>query len=200
MGEIMKRKITHRALLIGLLCVILAAGPGVQAQTQQARQVTLIQDMAPVGISFGQTVRYTVAFILKQPRGSNPNDPNPQGHEFEPTSIRVRLVAADGSVIAEKEATAVGAGQFQSFDFNRDQIRLPEELGTGRLQARLEVTLRGTSVTIIDRPGVPASDSALKTFVDAVEIIDNATGRTTVSKGGGFNWIILNDSPGKEIF
>ncbi|MBA3713631.1 MAG: hypothetical protein H0W76_14450 [Pyrinomonadaceae bacterium] len=68
------------------------------------------------GLARGQTLRYTWA---------NLSDPDPQQREFEPLHIRVRLLAADGSVLAQQEAAAVGAGQFQSFDFHRDQINLP---------------------------------------------------------------------------
>src|SRR5262249_13568723 len=133
----------------------------------------------------GQTLRYTWA---------NLNDPDPQKSEFEPLRIQVRLLAADGSVIAQNEAAAVGAGQFQSFDFNRDQINFPGEPVTGRLQARLEATVTGihraTDITL--KRGV------IGTFDDTVEVIDNSSGRTTVSLGGGMNKLILDDSSGNE--
>ena len=141
--------------------------------------------MAPVGLTFGQTLRYTWA---------NLSDPDPRKREFEPSSIRVRLVAADGSVIAQKEAAAVAVGQSQSFDFNRDQINVPDSGGTGRLQARLEATLSGTMWSWIVR----INPEVIETFDVAVEVIDNSSGRTTVIKGRGFSGIVLTDSPGKE--
>ena len=112
----------------------------------------------------GQTLRYTWA---------NLNDPDPQKREFEPLLIKVKLFAADGNVIAQAEAPAVDAGKFQSFDFNRDQINLPGEPGTGRLQVRLEVTVFGRieAVTVKQR--------VVESFDDAAEVIDTLTGRTT---------------------
>jgi hypothetical protein len=180
-------RLTALVLLALCLTQLPAGAQGAQAQTQQTRQVTIIQDMAPVGLTFGQTLRYTWA---------NLSDPDPQKREFEPSSIRVRLLAADGSVIAQKEAAAVPVGQSQSFDFNRDQINVPDgSPGTGRLQARLEATVSGPMWSWIVRinPGV------IETFDVAVEVINNSSGRTTVIKGGGANGIILNDSPGKEF-
>lgn len=165
----MNHKITHCTLLIGLLVLISLAGSGAQAQ-DQTRQVTVIQDMAPVGLIYGQTLRYTRAFITRPPHN----------REFEPLRIRVRLLDADGSVIAQEEAAAVGAGQFQSFDFNRDLISLPGEPGTGRLQTRLEATL----VVIQSRTGSVLEQSILQTFANAVEVIDNSSGRSTVRFSG----------------
>jgi hypothetical protein len=137
------------------------------------------------GLARGQKLRYTWA---------NLNDPDPLKCEFEPLRIRVKLLAADGSVIAQAEAAAVGAGQFQSFDFNRDLISLPGEAGTGRLQARLEVTVSGihriTDITL--KRGV------IGTFEDTVEVIDTLTGGTTVGFSGGMNKLILDDSLGNE--
>ena len=131
--------------------------------------LALYQDIfIPIGLAPGQTLRYTWA---------NLNDPDPQKREFETLSIQVRLLAADGSVIAQKEAETVGVGQFQSFDFNRDQINLPGEAGTGRLQARLEVTVFGR----VKYPNLVLKQGISGTFEDGAEIFDTLTGRTTVS-------------------
>jgi hypothetical protein len=181
----MNRKITRYTWLIGLLGIVSLVDAGAQAETQQTRQVTVIQDMAPVGLTFGQTLRYT--FLPAERRSSN------QG--FGPWEVTLaRVLDADGSVLAEKEAPAVAAGQFQSFDFDRDQINAPGEPGTGRLQARLEVTL----LTLWPRTGSEPQQSILETFADAAEVIDNFSGRTTVSFSGGMNKIILDDSSGAE--
>ena len=178
-------RLTALVLLALCLMQLPARAQGAQAQTQPTRQVTVIQDMAPVGLTFGQTLRYTWA---------NLSDPDPRKREFEPSSIRVRLLAADGSVIAQKEAAAVAVGQSQSFDFNRDQINVPDSHGTGRLQARLEATVSGLTWSWIVRITL----RVIETFDVAVEIIDNSSGRTTVIKGGGVNGVVLDDSPDKE--
>lgn len=137
------------------------------------------------GLARGQTLRYTWA---------NLNDPDPQKRRFEPLRIRVRLLTTNGSVIAQTEAATVDAGQFQSFDFNRDQISLPGEEPTGRLQTTLEATVSGNTKygEIILKQGI------LETFDDTMEVIDNSGGRTTVGLGGGANGVILDDSPGNE--
>jgi hypothetical protein len=88
------------------------------------------------GLARGQTLRYTWA---------NLNDPETRKREFEPVSIRVRLLTGNGSLIAEQEVPTVGAGKFQFFDFNRDSISLPGESPTGRLQTLLEATVTGNT-------------------------------------------------------
>ena len=137
------------------------------------------------GLSRGQTLRYTWA---------NSNDPDPRNRKLEPSRIRVRLLAPDRTVIAQTESPAVDPGQFQSFDFNRDEINLPGEDPTGRLQTLLEATVIGQ----LKFHHVILKQGILDTFDDAMEIIDNGGGRTTVGSGGGVNGLILNDSPGKE--
>lgn len=102
--------------------------------------------------------------------------PDPQQREFEPLRIEVKLLAADGSVIAQAEAPAVGAGQFQSFDFHRDVLPPTGEPGTGRLQVRLEAT-----VELRRRNLVTTLSMDVGRFAGAVEVIDTLTGRTTVS-------------------
>jgi hypothetical protein len=136
------------------------------------------------GLAPGQTLRYTWA---------NQNDPDPEDREIEPLRIRVRLLAADRSVISQAEAAAVGVGQSQSFDFNRDAISLPGEDPTGRLQTVLEATVSGSKFRdIVLKQGI------IESFDDTLEVVDNLTGRTTVSLGHGANELSLDDTPGKE--
>jgi len=106
----------------------------------------------------------------------------------------VKVFDASGNLIAQSADLVVAPGEFRYFDLNRDALPLPGEPGTGRLQVRLEVTVVGTH---------RATDITLKrgvigAFDDAVEIIDNSSGRTTVSPDGGVNAIVLNDTHGKE--
>lgn len=150
--------------------VAIVMGAAINAGAVQSSGAhVLYQDIfIPVGLAPGQTLLYTWANI---------NDPDPEKREFEPLRILVRLLAADGSVIAQTEAAAVGAGHSQSFYFDRDRISLPGEAGTGRVQARLEVTVTGrtTRSDTIPEPVI------LESFADAVEVIDNSSGKTTVN-------------------
>jgi hypothetical protein len=136
------------------------------------------------GLARGQTLRYTWA---------NQNNPDPAEREIEPLRIRVRLLSPDRSVIAQTEAPAVGVGEFQYFDFNRDEISLPGEVLTGRLQTLLEATVSGVKYRhLILKNGI------VETFDDTIEVFDNFVGGTTVGYGRGVNQIVLDDSPGTE--
>jgi hypothetical protein len=132
------------------------------------------------GFAQGETLRYTWA---------NLNDPDPQKRVFEPLRILVKLLNADGSVVAQDEAAAVGAGRFQVFDFD-----VPGERGIRRGQWILDVTVTGET----RYPHVILKQRILETFADALGVIDNSSGRTTVTFSGGRNGIILDDSSGND--
>lgn len=175
-----------------LTMVTVSAGhPQARAQEGPTEEITFVY--GSLGIIPGQTARYSWAFITRMPRSSNLNDTGP---EFEPLRVEARLLGADGSVIAQAEATALSPGQIQSLDFNRGRINVPGEPGTGRLQAQLEVAVtvrRGTWIT-----DTTFEQQFINSFVDVLEIIDDTSGRTTVAKGGGKNALLLDDTPGNE--
>lgn len=122
-----------------------------------------------VGLTRGQTLRYTWV---------NLDDPL-QTREFELLGIQVKVLGANGVVIAQAESPVTNARASQSFDFIRDAISLPGEPGTGRLQLRLEVAVKFATA-----PGGELFDieqQILGAFDDQAEVIDTLTGRTTVS-------------------
>lgn len=170
--------------------IVLATGIGaaiccpdsVAAQTQ-ARQISIVQEMAPVGLAPGQTLRYTWANLAT---------PDALEH-FEPLRVVVRLLADDGSLIAQDAAAAVGAGRFQVFDFSRGAIGGTGDAATARLQLTVETTVvgRGNYNDIVLKPGVADLD-------DGVEIIDEVTGATVVAIGRGYNELSMDDTAGKE--
>jgi len=147
-----------------------------------------------MGIIRGQTLRYSWSLITTMPRSGNLNDTEPQ---VEPLRVQARLLGSDGSSIAQAETTTISAGQIQSLDFSRGRINVPGELDTGRLQARLEVEVTVRRPTWIT--DITFERAFNQSFVDVLEIIDDASGRTTVAKGGGKNALLLDDSPGKEF-
>ena len=81
----------------------------------------------------------------------------------------MRLLADDGSLIAQDAAAAVGAGRLQVFDFSRGAIGGAGDAATARLQLTVETTVvgRGNYNDIVLKPGVADLD-------DGVEIIDEA--------------------------
>lgn len=114
-----------------------------------------------VGLIPGQTLRVSVA---------NPNVAAPAVGQGESIRAQVQLYDARGNLIAQSAEMTIPAGQFHSFDFNRNAIPLAGELGTGRVQTRAQVRYR--PFQLLDRTraiGHPAS----------IELIDNSTGRTT---------------------
>lgn len=178
------RRIFSIALAVSALLTLCFVRQQVHADDRPKESITFVYGQ--LGIVRDQTLRYTWA---------NLNESDPSGRDFELLRILVRLRGADGSVLAEQEAMAVGVGHSQSFDFDRNQINARGEPGTERLQLGLEVSL----VVVQSRTGSVLQQSILKSFADAIEVFDNSTGRTTVSLGGGVNGIIANDSSGREF-
>ncbi|MCI0390285.1 MAG: hypothetical protein MOB07_16165 [Acidobacteria bacterium] len=119
------------------------------------------------GLARGQTVRYNWLYVLTRPT---------RNRNFEPLRVRVRLLGVAGSVIAQTEVAVVGSNQSITIDFNRDEIDLPGEDSTGRLQTILETTVMGQAKS----GDVLLKQDILESFIDSVEIIDNSSGRTTV--------------------
>jgi hypothetical protein len=154
------------------------------AQTQGARQVTIVQEMAPVGLASGQTLRYSWA---------NRTDADARA-VFEPLHIVVSLLAADGDVLAQQEADAVDPGHVQFFDFGRSSIVRRGPTATDQLQVRVHTKLLGRSkwAPIALKPGKTAI------YSDGLELIDDATGVTVASMGTGFNELSMDDTAGKE--
>jgi hypothetical protein len=173
------------------LLTVCAVHPG--ARADEGPTETIKFEFGSLGIVRGQTLRYSWSLITTMPRSGNLNDTEPQ---FEPFRVQARLLASDGSAIAQAETTTISYGQIQSLDFNRGRINVPGELGTDRLQAVLEVEVtirRGSWIT-----DTSFERAFIKSFVDVVEIIDDASGRTTTALGGGKNALSLDDSPGNE--
>ena len=92
--------------------------------------------------------------------------------ELEPLRIEARLVAGRWERDRADRGRRRGGRRFQSFDFNRDQINLPGEPGTGRLQVRLEVT-----VMVIEANRFKNLTFRMA-FDDAAEVIDTLTGQS----------------------
>jgi hypothetical protein len=120
----------------------------------------------PLGFVRGQTMRISVV---------NPDHLQPQapdGRKFK-MLVAPLILNAHGDVIAAGDEITLDPGEFHSFDFDRDEIALQGEQGTGRLQVHSQIRFRFFSIverTRITPDEVPAS----------LELIDNSTGSTTV--------------------
>jgi len=181
-ANVVLRSFRCLSLALAAIFVGVVATLRVDAQAEQTRQITIVQDLAPIGVAFGQTLRYTWANTT----------PDTETRVFEPLRVAARLLASDGEVLAQASAAAVGAGEFQSFDFARAALEASGDPSTGRLQMRVEVTIIGQTkyLDIVLKRG--------RLFHSAVEVIDDVTGDTSVSMGGGFNELSLEDTAGKE--
>ena len=163
---------------------LILASARVTAQTEPTRQVTIIQEMAPVGLAPGQTLRYSWA---------NRTDADARAM-FEPLRIVVSLLAADGAVLAQDEAATVESGHVQFFDFRRSSIPRQGVAATDQLQVRVHTKLIGRS------KWAPIELKRGKTAIysDGLELIDDATGVTVAGIAGGYNELSMDDTAGKE--
>jgi hypothetical protein len=118
---------------------------------------------APVGIARGQTVRLT-AFNSTEPRAGS------DGRKYK-MLVAALIEDSAGNVLAESDEVLLSSGEFHTFDFNRSDLLLAGEPGTGRLQARALVRYRFLVVGAT-QPGIDSHT--------ALELVDNGNGRTLI--------------------
>jgi hypothetical protein len=169
--------------VVAAMMALDASGSASQEPATQTRQISMVQEMSSVGLAFGQTLRYTWANLT--PAATEELD-------LELLRLTVRLLADDGSVLAQHSAPAVSPGQFQFVDFHRAQLAPAGDPSTGRVSLRVEVAVVGLSKW---------GDIELKrgrVFFGAVDVIDDPTGGTSAHKGAGMNELSMDDTAGKE--
>jgi hypothetical protein len=88
--------------------------------------------------------------------------------------VRVKIFDAESNLIAQSPDLLIPPGDSRSFRVDRDALPVPGEARTQRLQVRAHIeaiTDDSSTIPIQTRSGLIAS----------VEVVDNSTGRTTVS-------------------
>jgi hypothetical protein len=115
--------VNRLAALLLLTCCFFQLPSAAQSPVQ-ANERTKVGTSVPLGLARGEMLRFT-AF--------NPGSPDEGG---EPIRMQMKLYDAHGSVIAESAEVVIPPGEFRFVDFNRDDLPLAGEPGTGRLQVR----------------------------------------------------------------
>src|SRR5262245_19738006 len=108
----MKHKFTSGYTLILMLGTFVLLTIQAHAQTEQTRQTSVIQDLAPVGLAYGQTLRISVANPLP------PAAPGEDGRKYK-MLVAPLILDAPGRVIARSDEITLDPGEFHSFNFNR---------------------------------------------------------------------------------
>jgi hypothetical protein len=111
----------------------------------------------------------TVGFVYGQTLRVNALDPDEARLSGDLLRVRVRLADAQGNLIAQSAEVIIPAGEFHSFDFNRNEIPLRGEPGTGRLQVAWSVV----AFTLASSP---------RPFPISIEVVENTTGLSSTSK------------------
>jgi hypothetical protein len=155
--------------LIVLLIATLGSTQRTAAQSEQARQITIIQAMAPIGLAFGQSLRINVRNSVKP---SSQQD----GRRFK-MLVAPLIVDLNGSVIAQTDQITLLPNESHTFEFKRDALPLTGEPGTGRLQVVIQRTF-----TVRNVGNVP---DLMELAPFSWEIVDDSTGKTTVGYLGG---------------
>jgi hypothetical protein len=110
-----------------------------------------------IGLTYGQTLRFSAL------------NPDQAGQLNAAIRVRVRLSDTSGNLIAQSDAIIIPPGEFHSFDFNRDDLRLSGDAGTGRLQVVWGVE-------------GPTPGNLPNRFLASIEPVDNSTGLSPTSR------------------
>jgi len=127
----------------------------IQPQVRAQEQVSLVFHSISWGMVRGQTARFTVF---------NPNEPSER--ERREVFVQVTLLDARGGAIAQSDEIAIPPGAFRSVDFKRDDL----PVSGGRAQTRAQVRYKTFSIV---------ARTQLTVWPTSIELIDDATGRTT---------------------
>jgi hypothetical protein len=111
------------------------------------------------GLARGQVLRLTA---------SNGNEPGTRGGS-EPAHAVATLYDAHGNTIAESVEVEIHAGEFRSIDFDREELQLAGEPGTGRVQVRAQIRYLFSEIVEAEQFSPPS-----------IEVIDKTSGMTTV--------------------
>ena len=118
-----------------------------------------------LGIARGQTLRVTAFNGMPAAVG------DPKGGGLR-VLVAPLIFDHDGNLLAEADEIAVEPGESHSFDFNRDDLELAGDPGTGRLQVRGEIRYR--LFALVDRTRMAWSSVSA-----SLEIMDGTTGETS---------------------
>ena len=106
-----------------------AVASGSAASQNNLKQIGLFSP--PIGFVHGETLRISVV---------NPNSPDII--IGTPINAHVKVFDAAGRPLAESEEAVLPPGKIHNFDFNRDDLQVAGEPGTGRLEVRAEIHYR----------------------------------------------------------
>jgi hypothetical protein len=176
-GEEMKTRSTITKLIALTVAVAAMAVIGSICWTTEAQHTRLIfaTDQGIYGFVPGQTARFSVANLSAPEQGGGP------------VRAQVKLYDAQGNVLAQSEEVELRPGQFRTFDFNRDDLLVAGEPGTGRLQVRPGIGILKSRDGGSTWPNnIPAS----------MELVDNRTG-ATIQMSPTLVWKLRNsNTPG----
>jgi hypothetical protein len=130
-----------------------------------------------VGLARGQTLRVTVPDSIQANQDGRAATRGTARSDVQRSRVSLVVVTFNGqtTTVAQTDEIEIPAGGSHSFDFKRDDINLPGEPVTGRLELRIEVRSLWRSG---GRAQIKESGAGL--FLPIFEVVDNADGKTTV--------------------
>ena len=151
----MKTRSTITKLIAITMAVAAMAVIGSSWTTEAQGRLYVATDVGIYGFVHGETARFSVAYPSTTEEGT------------EPVRVQAYIYDSLGRLVSQTDPVEVRPGQFRTFDFNRDDLPLAGEEGTGRLQLRgvIQVAFMDGSVRHVKLPV-------------SMEVMDNRTGQT----------------------
>jgi len=187
-----------RMATLAFVAVSLFELPAGAQSPRPTDETTVVGESTLVGLARGEMMRFT---------SFNPRETE-SGRRNASIRMRLRLFNPDGTALIESSELEIPPGEFRSINFNRDELLVAGEPGTGRAQIRTVALwscrysgryVINTSLEIVDNTGATRSVATGHIKVFDGSSLSEGTSNTVTSGGRATQEYLIGMVPGQTL-